>query len=184
MFFLSRPKQLASSFHARPHRSRRCGVWFVWKASCSERTSRNCYEDDDALRVRCLWSQFAMLHFSSFASGVQWIFLFRKPCRSNLGPSGDSGWVAKTAEDLSNGAQTAKTWSRWRFSETWAPNVFLAAWSPLSSWSEMARYLRRFELQQSQAWAKMKVSVGLWLRMYGYSSLHTNAKARESSKNT
>ena len=50
---------------------------------------------------------------------------------------------------------------------------------------QMARYLRRFELQQqSQAWAKMQVSAGLWLRMYGYSILHTNAKARESSKNT
>ena len=52
---------------------------------------------------------------------------------------------------------------------------------------QMARYLRRFELQQqSQARAKLhaQVSVGLWLRMYGYSSLHTNAKARESSKNT
>ena len=50
---------------------------------------------------------------------------------------------------------------------------------------QMAQYLRRFELQQqNQAWAKMQVSVGLWLRMYmyGYSSLHTNAKARESSK--
>ena len=50
---------------------------------------------------------------------------------------------------------------------------------------QMARYLRRFEhQQQSQGWAKMQVSVGLWMRMYGYSSLHTNAKARESSKNT
>ena len=108
-------------------------------------------------------------------------FLFQKP---NLGPSGDSGWVAKPAEDLSKGARTAKTWSRWRFSETWAPNAFLAAWSPLSHWSQMARYLRRFELQQSQAWAEMQVSVGLCLRMYGYLSLHTNVKARESSKNT
>ena len=50
---------------------------------------------------------------------------------------------------------------------------------------QMARYLQRFEhQQQSQAWAKMQVSVGLWMRMYGYSSLRTNAKARESSKNT
>ena len=32
--------------------------------------------------------------------------------------------------------------------------------------------------------AKMQVTVGVWLRMYGYSSLHTNAKARESAKNT
>ena len=32
--------------------------------------SRNCYEGDDASRVRCFWSQLAMLPFSSFAFGV------------------------------------------------------------------------------------------------------------------
>ena len=30
---------------------------------------------------------------------------------------------------------------------------------------------------------KMQVTVGFWLRMYAYSSLHTNAKARANSKN-
>ena len=63
------------------------------------RTSRNCNEDDDALRVRFLQSQFAMLHFSSHTFGIEWSFFFffefRKPCRSNLGPSRDSGWKAK-----------------------------------------------------------------------------------------
>ena len=48
------------------------------KAVCSERTTWSCYEDDDALQVRCLWSQFAMLHDSSFAFGVEWIFFFMK----------------------------------------------------------------------------------------------------------
>ena len=65
------------------------------KAACAVRTSRNCHEDDDALRVRCLQSQFAMLHFSSLTFGIQWSFFFWKPCRSNLGPSRDSGWKAK-----------------------------------------------------------------------------------------
>ena len=32
--------------------------------------------------------------------------------------------------------------------------------------------------------AQMQVTVGFWLLMYGYSSPHTNAKARESSKTT
>ena len=32
--------------------------------------SRNCYDGDDASRVRCFWSQLAMLPFSSFAFGV------------------------------------------------------------------------------------------------------------------
>ena len=34
--------------------------------------SRNCYEGgaDDASRVRCFWSQLAMLPFSSFVFGV------------------------------------------------------------------------------------------------------------------
>ena len=66
--------------------------------------------------------------FFSFTFGVHWFFLFRKPCRSNLGPSRNSSWMAKT-EDPWKGAQTAITWLRWRFSETWAPIAFLAAWS-------------------------------------------------------
>ena len=37
--------------------------------------------------------------------------------------------------------------------------------------------------EKANTWANMQVTVGFCLRMYGYSSLHTNAKARENSKN-
>ena len=36
---------------------------------------------------------------------------------------------------------------------------------------------------KGNTFAKMQVTVSFLLRMYGYSSLHTNAKPRENSKN-
>ena len=106
------------------------------------------------------------------------LFFFWKPCRSNLGPSRDSGWKAKNWGPFEGCTDSDNLVTMEVFG-----NVSTKRLS-MPHDQQMARYLRRFEHRQRQAWAKMQVSVGLWLRMYGYSSLHTNAKARESSKNT
>ena len=119
--------------------------------------------------------------FFSLTFGIQWSFFFefRKPCRSNLGPSRDSSWKAKNWGAFEGCADSDNLVTLEVFG-----NVSTKRLS-MPHDQQMARYLRRFEdQQQSQAWAKMQVSFGLWMRMYGYSSLHTNAKARESSKNT
>ena len=64
--FVFEIRTVASTLHPSIRLVDREGVESVWKAACAVRTSRNCHEDDDdALRVRCIQSQFAMLYFSS-----------------------------------------------------------------------------------------------------------------------
>ena len=78
--FVFEIRTVASTLHPSIRLVDREGVESVWKAACAVRTSRNCHEDDDALRVRCIQSQFAMLYFSSltFRSSDLFFFLISK----------------------------------------------------------------------------------------------------------
>ena len=83
--------------------------------------SRNCYRGNDTLRVRRLWSQLAMalcclfLLLPLISSPVN--FFFWKPCRSNRGPSRNSGWVHRNWEPFEEicMAQTTKLYHGRRF---------------------------------------------------------------------
>ena len=71
------------------------------------------------------------------------IFFFSFNFESHVDQTKDGPGIRierQKTEDLSKGAQTAITWTRWRFSETWAPNAFrcrmISKWpGTLEDWS-------------------------------------------------
>ena len=147
--------------------SRRCGVWKL-HALPGQLGNRNFYEGDGALRVRCFWSQLAMLPFSSFVFGVLWCFFFWKQCRSNREPSRNSGWVYRNWGPFKDicGAQTAKHGhgGGFRNREPCRTKRFACspAWSPVSRWSKMILGAPGTKMtnMKTNTWAKMHVTVG------------------------
>ena len=99
-----------------PRRSRRCAVW---KAACSTRTTResNCYESDEALRVGC---QLAMLPFSLPLWSCDFFLLKAMSIKPwTIWELGLSSQKTRTFRRNLLGPDH-ETWSRWRFTKTWA----------------------------------------------------------------
>ena len=144
----------------------------------------------DSLRVETAMKATMRYDFDAFGANLQWclslylwgsVNFFWKPCRSNRGPSRNSGWVHKN-----RGSFEEICWAQTR-------NFGHGGFRKREQ-STLHAHLHGHRTAAGQRWferekantlplAKMQVTVGLWLRMYGYSSLHTNAKARENSKN-
>ena len=159
---------------------RRSRRWGVWKAACSTRTTR---EPKLLWRQRCVTSSTfgANLQwpFSSFAFGVLWIFFWKA---MSIKPSRNSGWVHRNWGPFEEicWAQTTKLGHgggfRKREHNAFCMLTCMVPGQPLVRDDLSSR-------DEANTLAKMQVTVGFWLRMYAYSSLHTNAKARENSKN-
>ena len=125
--------------------------------------SRNCYESDDALRVRCLWGPVNFFFDSHVDQTVD-----RLGTRVEFTETEDLS--KKSAGRRQRNLVTAEVF------ENVSTKHF--ACSLDSRWSEMIR-----APGTSTKPTPWQVTVGFWLRMYGYSSLHTNAKAHENPKN-
>ena len=150
--------------------------------------SPNCYEGGDTLRVRRLRSQLAMALscclFLLLPLESCEFFFFWKPCRSNRGPSRNSGWVHRNwgpFEEICM-AQTTKLCHGGGFRKR--EHKALCMLTCMVTGQPHGK--RWFELrgQRQHLRKKMQLIVGFWLCMYGYSSLHTKTKARENSKNS